>query len=402
METRLKEIIISLTNRCNLRCKMCQIPDIGGNGELTTTELKDLIRDAASLNPNSIVFSGGEPLLREDIFELIAFTNQFKINTCLTSNGVLVNEEVAKKLLASGIGVVNISIEGPEEIHDSLRGRGAFRKAITALNCLTKYKIESTIATVVLKQNYKFMDFVLNLAHQSGVTTVKFQPFSEIFLIDKSMGRGFFIPVDELQDVKEKIEKVIYSARLLKIATNPENYLQGIPLYLSGLQQKPQNYNCPALINTCPINAEGDVSLCWVLSNKKLGNIKKAQLSELWNSQLHQELRDSVKKEGCPVCLMSCYDYNFGNYNFWENVFLKTKKFKKPKFYKRLYYRIYQYVSYFFRKFKNLFFSVTSGLFNKLNKTPQNNNYTLELKEVKFAKGMLKKELKNLEKNGKG
>ncbi len=115
IDDKLNEVIISVTNRCNLRCRMCQIP-LQSNGEMATEELKEIIRDAAGLNPNSIVFSGGEPLLRKDIFELISFVNQRKINTCLTSNGTLIDNEVARNLASSGIGVVNISIEGPENI----------------------------------------------------------------------------------------------------------------------------------------------------------------------------------------------------------------------------------------------------------------------------------------------
>ena len=89
MDDRLKEIIISVTNRCNLRCAMCQIPDSDDSGEMNTRQLEALILDAISLCPRSIVFSGGEPLLRKDIFDMIALVNQNRINTCLTSNGTI-------------------------------------------------------------------------------------------------------------------------------------------------------------------------------------------------------------------------------------------------------------------------------------------------------------------------
>ena len=86
-----REIIISITNRCNLKCKMCDIPK-NKIGELSTAQWKQVIKDAAASGARAIVFSGGEPLLREDIFELIDFTKNNSLGACLTSNGYLINE----------------------------------------------------------------------------------------------------------------------------------------------------------------------------------------------------------------------------------------------------------------------------------------------------------------------
>jgi len=195
---------------------------------MSTEEVRELIRDAANLSPDNIVFSGGEPLLRKDLFELISFANQRKINTCLTSNGTLINEQMAKNLFSSGISVVNISIEGPEGIHDSLRGKGAFRKAITALEQLSKHKIETTLATIVCRQNYKSLAYVMELAHRYGVTTVKFQPFSEIFLIKKDRKEDFLCPNDILGEINLSIERVVKLSEEYKIATNPLGYLYSV------------------------------------------------------------------------------------------------------------------------------------------------------------------------------
>jgi len=390
MEDRLKEIIISITNRCNLRCVMCQIPLMQNNEEMATKELEGLISDAANLHPNSIVFSGGEPLLRKDIFELIAFANKHRINTCLTSNGTLVNDEIAKRLNISGIGVVNISIEGSESIHDSLRGKGSFAKAFGALEYLSKYKIETTIATVVCRQNYKTLPYIMKLAHQFGVTTVKFQPFSEIFLIKKEEGKDFFTSRNTLGEIKQSIDKVIGFSKEYKITTNPSNYLYSIPIYLCGLWQTHLHDSCSALFSSCPISAEGDVHLCWVLSDRLLGNVKKSKLSKIWNSNEHKRLRQLTIEEGCPGCLMSCYDYNLGKYGLGQLLPLKAKKFKDPKFYKRLYYRIYQYLIYIFGKIINRIANLG------ISKKRSGLDTAQALEEIKVAKDMLKRELKIL------
>ena len=143
-----KEVIVSVTSRCNLRCRMCDIWK-SKKKELTTEIWKRFIDDISAVGVKTIVFSGGEPLLRQDIFELIAYSREKKLNVCLTSNGTLIDNDIADKLLSSGIGVVNISLEGPSEVHNYLRGGGSFEKAVAALEKLRQRGIETTVATVV-------------------------------------------------------------------------------------------------------------------------------------------------------------------------------------------------------------------------------------------------------------
>jgi len=345
MNNRLKEVILSITNRCNLRCAMCQIPEKNGKPELNTEQCKGLIRDAARLCPESIVFSGGEPLLRQDIFELMSLVRELKINTCLTSNGTLIDETIAERLAASGIGVVNISLEGPEAVHDALRGKGSFKRALKALEILSAKKIETTIATIVCRQNYQTLPDVMDLARRHGVSSVKFQPFSDIFLIDKDKRQDFFIPGALIADVQASLERVMELAKSYRIETNPKGYLLDMALYLCDLKQEFKEHSCRALWTSCPISAEGDVFLCWVLSGKPLGNIAQGSLLNIWNSGEHDRRRQDVLRAGCHGCLMSCYDRNFVPRGF---KFLKTfnvTKFKKLKK-KRFYFRVYQYFRY--------------------------------------------------------
>jgi MoaA/NifB/PqqE/SkfB family radical SAM enzyme len=335
---------------------MCQIPEAVDKQEISTACAKEFIRDAVNLNPASLVFSGGEPLLRNDIFELISFTNSFRVNTCLTSNGTLIDDAIARKLASSGIGVVNISIDGPMEIHDSLRGKGAFEKAVCALENLKKHKIESTIATIVCRQNYKYLSFVVGLAQRFGVTTVKFQPFSDIFLLDKQKGKDFFVSAKERNEIQAKVEEVQKLSNKFSIAINPAGYLRHLPDYLTGCSSFTAPISCQALWRSCPISSEGDVHPCWVLSDSIIGNIKSSKLSEIWNSRAHQDLRKEILSKGCPPCFMSCYDYNFGDEPFSAKVLLKVHKLKKKSFYKRSFNRSFQHSGYLFKKIANRLF----------------------------------------------
>lgn len=350
MQDRLKELIVSITNRCNLKCKMCGIPFASNDGEMSTAELKKLIRDVSLFNPRSIVFSGGEPLLRKDLFELISFTRQYKINTCLTTNGILVSKEVALRLAEAGLGIINISIEGPQDVHDNLRGKGSFKKAIEAIENLTKNNIETTIATVVCKQTYGYLPELIKLAHQFGITTVKFQAFSEIFLQNRDKKKDFLIPKSNFGRVKEKIEETIQLSQRFHIATNPVSYLSMLSSYLCGIGMPRPVNDCYALWTSCPVSPEGYVYPCWTLSDKVIGNIKEVSILDLWDSKRHNFIRNLIKEKGCSGCLMSCYDENFGSDDIKTTFFIKTQKLKKRNFYRRFYNRAYQYLGYAFKR----------------------------------------------------
>jgi MoaA/NifB/PqqE/SkfB family radical SAM enzyme len=355
-ERKLNEIILSITNRCNLRCAMCQIPDRSCADELGTEDVRTLITDAAALFPTAIVFSGGEPLLRADIFELVALANRKKMNTCLTTNGTLVDDAVAGRLAAAGIGVVNVSLEGPLDVHDQLRGAGNYQRALAALGHLRRHHIETTIATVVCRQNYRFLLEVMKLATSTGTTTVKFQPFSPIFLTDKEKGGDFFLPPESRRDCEGIVEEVIAWAAAHKMATNPVGYLRSLPSYLCGQGAKAASSRCAALWTSCPISAQGDVHPCWVFAGKVLGNIKKNKLSQIWNSRDHDRVRRRILEKECLGCFMSCYDANLGKPPRAAFLIPDMSKFRKPKYYKRSYFRLYQYARYFFGKISRRIF----------------------------------------------
>jgi len=307
---------------------MCDIP-YARIEELTTQQWKGVIKDASRLGAQTVVFSGGEPLLREDIFELISFTRASNLNACVTSNGQLIDEPTAQKLSASGANVVNISIEGKRETHDYLRGRGSFDKAVCGLVNLRKYKVESTVASTVSKYNYKDLLYVLEVAKDCGATTVRLQPFNIIFLKDHKRKKEFLIDKWDIPFAEEAIKSFINKSKEYKVAINPAGYLLKIPEYLSGKNFYPDN--CSALWYSCPINPNGDLFPCWIegANNKLIGNIKTDSLYELWLSDKRIRMVNSIISNGCKGCLMSCYDEAFDHKLFKESVAENVKKIKK-------------------------------------------------------------------------
>lgn len=383
---KLKEVIISITNRCSLKCRMCDIPD-NKTKELTTSQWKNIIQEASLTGARTIVFSGGEPLLREDIFELISFVKNSGMNACLTSNGVLLDEKAACELYQAGVDVVNISLEGPEEIHDYLRGEGTYKKAVSALDNLRKYKVESTIAAMVSRYNYRHLAYIMESAKKYGAGTVRFQPFSSIFIGDKSKEKDFFIDKKYIKEAREALGKAIKLGDKYNISTNPVGYLKMIPYYLSGRKAAPRN-KCAALWDSCPINAGGDVFPCWVITeeDKRIGNAGREGFSGLWNSERHIRIKERIFKEGCRGCMMSCYDGVFNSAG--QRLRKKITKLKlRLNFYKA--YRG-TLKSIFNRIFKNVKRRVL------VKNTAEKGKNAQVFEEINFLKKKLRKEIAKL------
>ncbi len=161
--------IWSVTHRCNLRCKHCYVPPNSMRDELSFEEACSVIDHLYEAKNFVVGFSGGEALLREDIFDLIKYVSTKKMSVALASNGTLITPQVAEKLKEAGAGYIQISIDGLEEIHDHVRGKGMFKKALAGIkNCLNA-GLYVSIDVVVTKLNRHQIRQLIELAKRLGV-----------------------------------------------------------------------------------------------------------------------------------------------------------------------------------------------------------------------------------------
>jgi radical SAM protein with 4Fe4S-binding SPASM domain len=390
---------------------MCDIPS-GVVAELSTEQWKDVIKDASRLGAQTIVFSGGEPLLREDIYELIAFARKNNLSACVTSNGYLIDERTALKLSEVKVNVVNVSVEGARQTHDFLRGAGSFDKAISALNNLKKYKIESTVAATVSKYNYKDMLYILEIARGCGATTVRLQPFNSIFLKGNDRNGEFLIDKSDIPKLAELIKEFINLAREYGISVNPVEYLLKIPEYLSGKKFYP--LTCGALWYSCPINPNGDLLPCWIegADNKLIGNVKTERLYSLWLSKKRAKMINAIIKNGCKGCLMSCYDEAFTRKLLKESIAGNVRKIKKITDYQKVMNKILQLLRSqiiklklkyrFYSSYRGSFFGVLKrrlrGFLSRTRPLKQNKQGEKDFvfDQIEQAKKKLKKEINGL------
>ena len=283
-------VVWNITKRCNLNCIHCYInashQETGP--ELSTEEAKATICEFADVGVPMIIFSGGEPLLRKDIFELGGYAKKKGINVVLSSNGTLLTKDMASKIQDAGFSYVGISLDGTKYTNDKFRGaEGAFEKSIEGLRRLREVGVKSGMRFTITKYNYEELGELIALAQKEKV--MRFCIYNLVYT-----GRGRNIAENDITN-KDRLENINY---LLKEAEKLGDKLEiltvccpqdGImALRYKGDSKRVREYlkvygGCSAGDGLVCIGPLGDIYPCqfW---RKSLGNIKEQRFGHIWRS----------------------------------------------------------------------------------------------------------------------
>lgn len=191
-----------ITTKCNLNCKYClSSSGLEGIYGLDTKDAIKIIEQLGKLGINRLDFTGGEPLIRKDLKELITCAKQNNINTIVTTNTTLLNEKNIETLKTADL--VQISVDGPEEVHNNQRQNEVYEKTIENIKILQKEGCKIRLNSFIYNSNKQYVDYLINLSKDLGV-------FSHLFIIFTPQGRGKdhleeIIPEEEVEKIKEKI-----------------------------------------------------------------------------------------------------------------------------------------------------------------------------------------------------
>lgn len=158
-------VVWNITRRCNLSCIHCYSNSENKlyKNELTTQEAKTVIDDLSDYGVPAILFSGGEPLMRKDLFELAEYVKSKDVKFVLSTNGTLINEEIAKQIKATGFSYVGISLDGIGETNDQFRGMtGAFEKTMNAFKLLKALDQRVGLRMTLTKNNINDLDDIFD------------------------------------------------------------------------------------------------------------------------------------------------------------------------------------------------------------------------------------------------
>lgn len=168
-------VTVEVTNRCNTKCRYCD-PRRPGDAEMTTDQIRGLFDEFAAMGTQRVGFTGGEPTLREDLPDLLAHARRLGLITTVSTNGRLVAERVERLRDAR---VVMVSLDGPPEVHDDLRGRGTYERSVAAIRALRAEGIKVFSSTVITQASAPQIDHVLGLARTIGFSCIFALLFSE-------------------------------------------------------------------------------------------------------------------------------------------------------------------------------------------------------------------------------
>ena len=301
----LKMIAWEVTRSCNLACSHCRASSKHGPypDELSTSECFKLIDEIVSFAKPIIILTGGEPLLRKDIFEIIRYGKKKGLTMVMAPNGTLLNNENIKKIIDSGIKRISVSLDGPDaDSHDDLRQvTGAFKQAYEGIQRAKLAGLEFQINSTISKRNIQLLPKIISLAKDLGAAA------HHIFLLvptgrAKEMVDEELSPSEYEKALEFLAEEKKNSSLEIKITCAP-HFNRVLLQKHSGTVSSLAGRGCMGGVSFCFISHVGDVQPCGYL-DIKCGNIRESGLKKIWfESEAFTNIRDWSKYKGkCGVC----------------------------------------------------------------------------------------------------
>jgi len=325
-------VAFNCTSRCNLNCLHCYSNSTSNLGcdELTTAEAKRLLHQLAEANCPVVLFTGGEPLLRNDLFDLLAEAKQLPLRTVISSSGTLIDSSAAKKLAGLGVSYVGISIDGDEQFHDKFRqSPGCFKAALTGVENCQKAGLKTGLRFTITKQNADKIPVVFDIAASANIRRICFYHLIKAGRA-KNLNELLLTPQQTRHVADTIIEKTkeFVQKKLVDEVLTVSNHVDGPYLLIRAASNK-QRATAKQLLLANGGNKTGEkvVSVSWDGSvhpdqfwrNYSLGNVKDKSFKEIWDNPAEpvlNKLRNKNKfaDKRCLKC--KWFDLCKGNFRF--------------------------------------------------------------------------------------
>ncbi|UCH51597.1 MAG: radical SAM protein [Chloroflexota bacterium] len=322
---RLQMVAWEITRSCNLFCAHCRSSSTAGayEGELSTEECLHLIDGILEVGKPVLILSGGEPLVRHDLFQVAAYAVNKGLRVVMGTNGTLINDDITAKLKETPISRVAISIDFPTaELQDKFRGKsGAFQAALSGIARLRQAGVEVQINSTITKLNVQYLNELLTLALESGA--VAFHPF---MLVPTGRGKG----LETVEMSPQEYEQTLNWVYDKQVELGDSMFFKptDAPHYQRIMRQRARIVNnqvtslgekttieagnealssitrgCLAGTSFCFISHRGSVQGCGYL-DVEAGSIRDKSFEQIWsNATLFHKLRDLSNIKGkCGIC----------------------------------------------------------------------------------------------------
>jgi len=298
------------TRVCNHNCLYCSFassPNV--TGAISTEGGMRIVDEIYDFGASWFGISGGEPLLRKDIFEIIGHARKIGLDVSLITNGDLVEGKIFDNLVRNEVHTA-VSVDGTEEANDALRGKGAYATAVSAMEKLSKEGLLDCLVTTLTKVNCKDVGHVVDLGEKYGARMVVFHNFIPVGRAKEHLDLApspeqyewiWNEVYDLMQKHKEKPEVNVYCPFFARVAKE-----RGMPDFEDWFENHFLG-RCFFAGRYMGIIENGDVRRCGFNEGYKLGNIRDRTLKEFWSelqtSEFSLKLRDRSNLKGkCGVC----------------------------------------------------------------------------------------------------
>ncbi len=284
-----------ITRKCNLRCNHCLSSDLRDEceTELNIDQCCKFIDELDRMNVFQINFGGGEPFLREDFFNILYYTHGKGITTCVSTNGTMLDNAMAKKLAKMDLLYIQVSLDGATaETNDKIRGAGTFKKITSGIELLAKYSFPNlSTNTVVTGINFREILEIYKLGKQYGTKTrlSRFRPSGSA----KGVWKEYHLDKAQLAELSEFLSAhrdVLTGDSFFSITAEDRREL--------GLNM------CGAAKMTCSVSPDGRVFPCAFLQDDFFlaGNIKQESFESIWNNAPSFNMLRKIRIESCETC----------------------------------------------------------------------------------------------------
>ncbi len=337
------QVDIELSNRCNLRCKMCWFHGENGIGdrykgsELKTHEVCTIV-DQLARHISHIYIGGSEPFIREDFLMVLKHIKSRNLSVAFTTNGTLLETKDIEMLVELGVDEISFSIDGNKELHDRVRGRGVFEKATESLRKIAEYKKKQASMKPVITVNVVLtlslmgrLKETLNAIEQSTGNGADFYRLHHLWYVSENElaihqsairhtlgcraagAASHVLPDSRITEQRAFLNEIMYVSSLPKVIMFPDLSSADTVKYYS---ESPRlKTRCIAPFFGAVIKPNGDVRFCpdeWI-DDYSIGNLRNNSLYDLWNNEQACKFRSVILKEkhfaGCNRC---SWMYSYG------------------------------------------------------------------------------------------
>jgi len=313
-------VVWNATRRCNLSCAHCysDSADRGYAGELSTEEARRMIEALGSFGVPVLLLSGGEPLMRGDILELIPLAKAAGLRTILSTNGTLITRDVARRIREAGADYAGVSLDGVGEVNDRFRGkRGAFDMALAGIRNLMEEGVRTGIRFTLTRRNCGELAGIFDLAEREGIPRICVYHLAYA-------GRGSRMRENDLGHTETRrcldliFERAAAMARRGAEVLTVDNHADGPYLYLrlrsadaaragEAMRLLRLNGGNSSGIGIACVGSTGDVHPDQFWRQHSLGNVRARPFGDIWSDpscELLRMLRDRkhLLKGRCARC----------------------------------------------------------------------------------------------------